>query len=271
MTLQLSGASRLIFIVGDPIAQVKSPAGVSAALQAAGQDALCVPAHVRPADLPQWWRGVTRAHNTDGLIVTVPHKMASAALCDTLSERAQFLQAVNTVRRMPNGAWHGDMFDGVGYVRALQAKGCNVRGKRVLLVGAGGAGSAIAHELVVSGVRELVLSDADADRAQALGQRLAALHMGQVRVWQGAAPPDACGCDVAINASPMGMNPGDPCPVQTHNLQAQQWVGCVITAPAISPLIAAARLAGCATVTGADMFAQVRDLMLDFFAAPHGR
>lgn len=104
MTLELNGATRLHYIVGDPIAQVKSPSGVSAELQARGRNALCVPAHVAPADLSAWAQGVSRAQNVDGLIVTVPHKFASFALCDSTTERAAFLGAVNVMRRRPGGA-----------------------------------------------------------------------------------------------------------------------------------------------------------------------
>ena len=150
-----SGATRVHLIVGDPIAQVKSPFGVTQAFEAAGRDAICVPAHVPPAALEAWWAGARRAQNLDGLIVTVPHKFACTAFCDQLSERAAFLGAVNTVRRNAQGQWEGDMFDGLGYVRALEKNGCQPRGLRALLVGAGGAGSAIAHSLVQAGVSRM--------------------------------------------------------------------------------------------------------------------
>jgi shikimate dehydrogenase len=146
-SLNLDGASRIHFIVGDPIAQVKSPAGVSQALQDAGLNALCIPAHVAPADLADWTAGVSLSKNVDGIIVTVPHKFAYFDLCATTSERGAFLKSINTLRRNPDGSWHGDMFDGLGYVKALALKGCSLQGKKALLVGAGGAGSAIAYSL----------------------------------------------------------------------------------------------------------------------------
>jgi shikimate dehydrogenase len=264
MTESLNGASRLHFIVGDPIAQVKSPAGMTQAFQARGHNALCVPAHVRPADLAGWLAGVSLAANVDGVIVTVPHKFAASALCATLSERAAFLGSVNTLRRNPDGSWHGDMFDGLGYVEAMQARGCQPAGRRALLVGAGGAGSAIAHALVTAGVAELVIFDPDEARQTRLAERLAALGCGSVR----AGPPDPDGLDIALNASPVGMRDGDPLPIDASRLQPHQFVGCVITAPAVPPLIAAARARGCPTMTGADMFARVRDRMVDFLLAP---
>ena len=255
-----SGATRVHLIVGDPIAQVKSPFGVTQAFESHGRDAICVPAHVAPADLVDWWAGAKRAQNIDGLIVTVPHKFACTAFCDVLSERAAFLGTVNTMRRDAQGRWHGDMFDGLGYVRAMEKNGCILQGKRALLVGAGGAGSAIAHSLVLAGVSELAIHDPDAQRRQSLMDRLNSLKLG--RVINGSANP--AGFDVAINATPIGMKADDPTPIDTAAIEGHMFIGCVITAPAITPLIDAARAKGCKTVTGADMFAQVRELMVEF-------
>jgi shikimate dehydrogenase len=256
----LSGATRLHFIVGDPIAQVKSPFGVTQAFEQAGLNALCVPAHVSPKDLGAWFAGVTASRNADGIIVTVPHKFDASAYCASKSERAEFLGAVNTLRRNPDGSWHGDMFDGLGYVQAIASKAYDLKAKKALLVGAGGAGSAISHSLVLAGVSELAIYDPDSVRAQSLIQRLDAL--GLAKVYAGSTDPQ--GFDVLINASPMGMAPGDPMPFAVEFIKASMFVGCVITAPAISPLIAAAQSVGCKTTTGADMFAQVRNLMVQF-------
>lgn len=260
MTDTLNGATRVHFIVGDPIAQVKSPAGVTQAFANHGRNAICIPAHVSAADLAGWTAGISKARNVDGIIVTVPHKFACRQLCATVSERAAFLGGVNTMRRNPDGTWHGDMFDGLGYVQAMRAKGCEPKGQRVLLVGAGGAGSAIAHALVVAGVSELAIHDADLARRDSLVQRLAGLGLAQVR----AGSPDPSGFNIAINATPIGMKEGDPHPIDSSKFTPAQFVGCVITAPAVPPMIQAARNAGCHTMTGADMFARVRDLMVTF-------
>jgi len=260
MTDTLNGATRVHFIVGDPIAQVKSPAGVTQAFQHAGRNAICVPAHVAPADLAGWCEGVSRAQNVDGIIVTVPHKFACASLCATTSDRSAFLGGVNTMRRNPDGSWHGDMFDGLGYVEAMRQQGGVIEGRRALLVGAGGAGSAIAYALVTAGVSELAIHDPDVVRRDSLVQRLSGLGLGRVV----AGSSDPSGYDIALNASPIGMKDGDPHPIDSSRFTPDMFVGCVITAPAVTPMIAAARARGCNTTTGADMFAQVRDLMVAF-------
>jgi shikimate dehydrogenase len=255
----LSGATRVIAIVGDPIAQVKSPAGVTATLQALGRNAVVIPAHVAPADLADYVRGMGRARNVDGLIMTVPHKFAAFALCGTVTERARFLGAVNTLRRNVDGSWHGDMCDGLGFVRAIRQAGCVLDGTRVLLVGAGGAGSAIGQALLDSGAAELAIHDADTARRDTLIQRLGP----RARVGS----DDPSGFDVVANASWCGMQPGDPYPVQVELLTAQMFVGDVITAPAVTPLVQAARDLGCRTQTGGGMFTAVCALMVEFFTA----
>jgi len=259
----LSGATRVHFIVGDPIAQVKSPAGVTQAFQDHGRNAYVIPAHVKPADLGAWLDGVSLARNVDGIIVTVPHKFACHDLCATHSGRAAFLRTVNTMRRNADGTWHGDMFDGLGFVSAMLDNGCDPAGQSALLVGAGGAGSAIAHALVMAGVSALAIHDPDVTRRDTLVQRLSSLNRCPVR----AGSTNPSGFHIVLNASPVGMQAADPIPVQVEHIDASMFVGCVITQPAITPLIAAARTAGCRTMTGAHMFGRVRDLMVEFLLA----
>jgi len=256
----LDGATRLNLIIGDPIAQVKSPAGVTALLQAKGSNAIVVPIHVSAADLDAFLKGMSLARNLDGIIVTVPHKFAAYRHCSTVSDRARFLQAVNVMRRNADGSWHGDMCDGQGFVAAIEAAGAILPGKRALLVGAGGAGSAIAYALVLAGVGALAVYDGDDARCDALITRLQQLD--KVSIFRGSADP--AGFDVIVNATPSGMRAGDPYPVNVKHLSSEMFVGDVVTLPAVPPLIAAARETGCKTQTGSGMFEKVRDLMVDF-------
>ena len=261
----LSGSSRLYLIVGDPIAQVKSPAGVTAALQALGHDAWMLPAHVAPADFTTWFAGISTMRNCDGVLITVPHKFAAVAACATLSPRAKFLGTVNMLRCNADGTWHGDMSDGLGMLRALRDLGCAPAGLRALVVGAGGAGSAIAHALIEAGVRDLAIHDPDMNRRSALIARLQPVAP-TTTIAHGSADPS--GFDIVINASPMGMQSSDPLPCDVTRLTAQTWVGDVVTLPAIPPLIETARAIGCKAVTGTDMAASVGGLIVDFFLQP---
>lgn len=259
----LSGETRLVAIIGDPIAQVKSPAGVTAAMAERGRNAICVPIHVAPSDVDAFIRGASRAKNLDGIIVTVPHKFAAEAHCATATERARFLGAVNTMRRNGDGTWHGDQLDGEGFVQGIRAAGCVTEGRRTLMAGAGGAGSSIALALLEAGVADLAIHDDDAVRRDALVDRLRARHGAKVS----AGSPDPTGYTLIVNATPAGMRAGDPLPFDAARLDAAMFVGDVITRPAVTPLIEAARHRGCGTQVGGGMFAAVSTLIVDFLLA----
>jgi shikimate dehydrogenase len=258
-----SGATRVFFIVGDPIAQVKSPSGVTRLMRARGADAVVVPAQVAPADLADFFATAQRLRNVDGIIVTVPHKFAAAEVCAGLTPRARSIGAANVMRRDAQGRWFGDMCDGDGHVAGLRGAGCEPAGRRALLVGAGGAGSAIAHALVDAGVAALAVHEADAARREALLRKLAAY--GRVPVRAGSADPG--GFDLVVNATPAGMRAGDPLPVQVERFSPGTFVSEVITVPAVTPLLEAARAQGLGTMTGVAMFEAVCERMVDFFLA----
>lgn len=263
MTIDLSGATRVIAIVGDPIAQVKSPAGVTKRMHELGHDVVCIPLHVSPADFGAFMAVSRTLRNLDGIIATVPHKFSALLACAVASERATFTGAANILRRTADGAWHGDMVDGVGFVAAQRRAGFDPVGRRALLVGAGGAGSAIAFALLEAGVATLAVHDADTQRRDALVARLSERFAGRVAVGGG----DASGFDMVANATPMGMREGDPYPVDVGSLRTGMHVGDVVTVPEVTPLIAAARAAGCTTQTGVGMFNEVLGLMVAFFGA----
>jgi shikimate dehydrogenase len=256
-----SGATRVIFIVGDPIAQVKSPHGVTESLRQRRADAIVVPAHVKPADIDAFFALTERMPNVDGIIVTVPHKFDAARLCAHVSARAKSIGAANVVRRGDDGRWQADMCDGEGYVAGLRQAGCEPKGKRALLVGAGGAGSVIAHALVDGGVAALALHEADVARRESLAAKLRTY--GPVAPSVGSTDPS--GFDLVINATPMGMKPDDPLPIDAGRLDRATFVGDVVTMPPVPPLIEAARALGCGTMTGAGMFEAVRDRMVNFY------
>jgi shikimate dehydrogenase len=270
----LSGETLIVPILGDPVAQVKSPDGITAQFAGRGVNGVVVPLQIGVRDLDALLAGLGASASVAGLIATVPHKFSLAAHCATLTERARFLGSVNVARRNADGTWHGDQVDGAAFVAALQ-RSCakntamarffahELRGVRALQVGAGGAGSAIALALLAAGVGHLRLHDVDPTRRDALAGRLRE-RFGE-RVSTGAPDPD--GFDVVANATPMGMREGDPYPVDVARLQPETRVGDVVTKPAVPPLIAAAREVGCATSTGSDMFARVAGLIVDFLTA----
>lgn len=260
MLEQLSGETRLYFTVGFPIAQVKSPGGITRGFEARGADAVLVPIEVPPDRIDAFFELAAGVANLDGMVATVPYKFRAHAACATVSGRAELLGVANVMRRNPDGGWHGDMTDGIGFCNAVRAKGVDPAGRRALLVGAGGAGSAIGLSLLDAGVAELAVFDLDPGRRDALVARLSTRH----RNVAAAADADPTGFALVANASPAGMRPGDPLPVAAAMLAPAMYVGDVVTAPAVPPLIVAARAAGCTTSTGTEMYEAQVDAIADF-------
>src|SRR5229473_421504 len=173
MLPRLSGETRIHLIVGDPIGQTKSPAGLTRVFAERGIDAVCIPMQVAVADIDGFMAAAKRVQNIEGIVVTVPHKLAATRHCDVLSERSRALAAVNVMRRETDGRWSGDMTDGIALVAALRAAGCEPKGRNALVVGAGGAGSAVVLALAEAGAR-VAVHDIDTARRDDLIRRLAA-------------------------------------------------------------------------------------------------
>ena len=260
MLEMLSGETRLFPIIGDPIVFVKSPQQLTGGFAARGHNGVCVPMQVPRGSLDGVMRGLALVPNIDGLLITMPHKFTAFAYCATASDRAKRLGVVSVMRRNPDGSWHGDMLDGLAFVKAQKDQGARPEGARVLLVGAGGAGSAIAIALLESGVRELIVHDTDSARVAQLIAVVADLGSGRIV----AGPPDPTGCDMVCNATPLGLAPEDRLPVAAHLLTASMFVGDVIAGHGMTPLLRAARAAGCDTADGVQMVTAVQEMMLDF-------
>ena len=152
------------------------------------------------------------------------------------------------------------MLDGLAFVKAQKDHGAEPEGARVLLIGAGGAGSAIAIALLEAGVDELIIHGADKSRVAALIELLSGI--GQRRVSAG--PPDPTGCDLVCNATSMGMEDDDPLPVNAALLRSSMFVGDVIAGHGLTAFLQAAESAGCKTANGGHMVEAAQDVMADF-------
>ena len=265
MSIQLNGSTRLYFVVGHPIKQVKSPEGVTLELIGKGLNAIVPPADVHPDHFPAFIENTKNMLNTDGVVVTVPHKITALECCDQVTDRAKFIGAVNTIRRCDAG-WEGDMLDRTGMVQAIKLKNIQLENKRAILAGAGGAGKAIAYELLLAGVSELAIFDVDATRQQQLVEHLNALGKGKVIAHDN----DPTGFDVIVNATPMGMNGDLSSAFQLDKLSSAMSVADVVTSPEKTPFVSKALELGCTAVKGTDMFIQVRDLMVNFLLEQQG-
>ncbi len=256
----INGDTRLFPIIGDPIKYVKSPERLTAGFAARGHNGVCIPALVAEAALADVMRAVSVIQNVDELLITMPHKFKIAAYCATTSDRTKLLGAVSVMRRNADGSWHGDMLDGLAFLKAQENAGAKPAGARVLMIGAGGAGCAIAVALLEAGVRELIIHDRDKGRATDLLRVISALGKGRASL----GPPDPTGFDLVCNASSAGMSADDELPVAAGLLRPTMFVGDVIAGHGTTPFLQAALRAGCKTANGDQMVDAVQEMMLDF-------
>lgn len=258
--IHLDGATQLLGIIGDPVAQVKAPAPLTQLLQTRGLNAVLVPLHARTRHLAALLDTLAVTDNVRGLIVTVPHKQTVASLPVTLSPRAAQCGAVNLLRRQDDG-WYGDLLDGLGFVRGLLHAGIDPRGVAICMIGAGGAASAIAFALFEAGAHSVRVCDIDADKRDGLVRRLRS-EGHAAAPWDGI---DTRGAGLLVNATPVGMRADDPLPLPVSSLHASLAVAEVIMQPAVTPLLEAARAIGCRVQPGRRMMDEQLALMLAFF------
>jgi shikimate dehydrogenase len=155
------------------------------------------------------------------------------------------------------------MFDGEGFVRGVERKGERIRGRRVLMFGAGGAGSAIACALAGAGVESIAIIDPDGGRVEALAD---ALHHAFPDCDVAAASSKPTGVDMIVNASPVGMRPGDGMPGDVGSLSADTLVGDVVISDSPTALIQHGLANGCHCVNGHDMHSGQIEAIMNFFA-----
>ncbi|WP_232220999.1 shikimate dehydrogenase [Paracoccus sp. J39] len=253
-------------IIGDPIIYARSPVSMTQEFRIRGENRICVPMQVPQDALAAVLDGLSRVPNVDGVLVTMPHKTAGFAHCASVSARSRLLRVVSVMRRDAKGGWHGDIMDGLSFVRAQIDNGARPQGARALLLGAGGAGSAIAIALLDAGVAELIIHDTDADRAAQLVASLTPLGKGRVTT----GPADPAGCTMVCNATPLGMSDDDPLPVDPTLLRPEMFVGDVIAGHGETAFLREARAAGCRTANGDQMVDAAVSIMADFIAGKDG-
>jgi shikimate dehydrogenase len=258
----ISGKTRLIAHLGYPTESFKAPMIYNPYFAKYGIDAVVVPMGCKAEEYPAFLRLVFKLSNIHGALITMPHKVTTAALMDELSVSAKVAGACNAVRPGAGGALVGDMFDGEGFVRGVLRKGRVLAGARVLVAGNGGVGSAIAASLAKAGVAELALFDAYAPVMTGLAGRLRA-NYPDLAVTTGSIDP--AGYDVVVNATPLGMNAGDPLPMDVNRIAPSTFVGEVVMKQEITPFLAAARARGCEFQVGTDMLFEQIPAYLEFF------
>ncbi len=247
---QITGATRLVALIGDPIEAVRSPQLLNGLFDQERRDTVCFALHVPSAALATVFAGLKAIRNLDGILVTMPHKRAALSLVDGLHDTAADVGAVNIVRREPGGRWVAANFDGLGCVLGMRWDGIEPAGRRVLIVGAGGAGRAIAFAVAQAGAAKLTISDQDEATAFHLSEAVqTAVPHCETR--PGSADPD--GYEIVVNATPLGMKPDDPLPLDPGRLNSQAALVDIVTKSDPTPLRMEAGRRGCKVQGGSAM------------------
>jgi len=262
LNASIAGDTRLFIIVGDPIAQARSPAVFNEIFQKMDVNAVLVPMQIPAASLKAAIDGLKTIKNLDGIVVTVPHKIALAAQVDQLLPIAQRVGAINCMRRTDSGEWIGEMYDGEGFVLGLRKQGHAPKGMKVFQAGAGGAGKAVAHALASAGVQSLRLVDVDTAKQDALVAELKTLYP-DVEVSVGTFEPS--GVDMAVNATPCGMAAGDALPFSIDRLDRGALVADLIMKPEKTKLLLRAEEMGHKTHLGRHLLQSQAEIIATFF------
>jgi shikimate dehydrogenase len=261
----LNGDTRLIAHLGYPTTTFKSPMIYNPWFAKHGINAAVVPLGVRAENFGDAFPEICRFTNFHGALITMPHKVSVIAFLDDVSTAVNVAGSCNAVRRDHEGRLVGDMFDGEGFVRGAARRGRSLKDKRVLVVGSGGVGSAIAASSAAAGANEIALYDVSQAAMEAVAERLGQSYP-KLKVTSGSNDPD--GFDVVINATPLGMKSGDPMPVDVSRLSPSTYVGEVVMKQETTAFLAAARAKGCEIQIGIDMLFEQIPAYLEFFGFP---
>jgi shikimate dehydrogenase len=236
-------------MIGTPVIQVKSPFLYNRYFAEQGMDAVMIAMDVPSDQISNHFEHMRAVPNYGGSIVTVPHKQAAVYSMDEISEGANTLKAVNVVRA-EKGRLIGDMVDGLGFMVAVRNQGLSMPGRRVAVIGAGGAGAAIALAIAQAGAAEMVIKEIRTERHEPL-ERL--LKQANPTIKLSFELQTLEGFDLAVNATPVGMNDDPRVPFPTETLSPRTLVADVVTNPKVTPWLAAALKKGCAVQYGAEM------------------
>lgn len=258
----ITGATELLVHIGDPIAQARAPMLINPLLDRQGWNAILIPMHVTSDHLGRALDGVRATRNIRGGIITMPHKVAVANLADELTPEARALGACNVIQRDRGGRITGSMLDGEGFVAGLAAAGTSVCGKQIFLAGAGGVALGIAFALAKHGAAGIAVFNRSPERTEALRSKVGvAFPEVQIRILPA---PDPSGCDIAINATALGMKVNDPVPMQIEQLTPSMVAAEVVISDEPTPFLAAAIMRGCRIQPGLAMLEAQIGLMITF-------
>jgi len=252
----LTGHTRIVGVIGDPVEHSRSPQMHNAAFAKAGLDYVYVPFHVRPNDLAAAIAGF-KAINVVGINVTLPHKQAVISHLTSISREAELIGAVNTLTFTDEGI-HGDNTDAPGVLRALEEnENMSVPvGENVVVLGAGGAARAVVVALALAGVASITIANRTVERAVALAEEMAhkaGISMQGLGLADAQLPVAVRESMLLINTATVSMDATHPLLISADWLQPNTIVYDIVYTPPVTPLMRAAAARGCETLGGIGM------------------
>lgn len=261
--MEITGKTKVFFMIADPIEHVRTPEVLNPMFRARGIDAVMVPAHFTAETFAGGWKAMRSMSNLGGLVVSVPLKDQALAMSDRVLALAARIGVANVVRRNPDGTMVATNLDGLGFLKGMLSGGSDAKGRDVLLLGAGGAGRAIAVTLIDTEIASLRVYDRDAAKASALAEDVARL-CPRLSVSHGWNQLDDA--TLVINATPLGLHPNtDAMPLDVSALHPGVLVADIVMKPRNTPLLQAANARGCDLRFGAGMLDTQLELMLAHF------
>lgn len=260
--MEITGQTKIMFILADPVSHIRGSVILTQKLNEAGCNVAVSPLHVKAADLGTVIATMRLLHNVPGFGITIPHKIPVRQYLDSETPRAAKVGSVNFVKRDSDGRLTGDNVDGVGFVDGLTRSGISLIGKRVLQIGAGGAGRSIAFSIAEAGAVALSISNRTAEKAASLA---AAVKAAYPACDARAGGLDPSGFDVVVNTTSVGMKPADPLLIDPDKLTADMAVAEIIMSPEMTPLLLAAQRQGCKISLGKHMLEEQVRRVRDFF------
>ncbi len=259
----INGKTRVVGIVADPIEHVRTPERFNAYMRELDCNAVLVPFHVRPENFAAFVASLPAMCNLAGLVVTIPYKESVLPLCTELTDAARQIGAVNVLRiDHESDALIGTNLDGEGFACGLLGQDHSIRGQHIYIAGAGGAAKAIAHALANSGAASIGIYNRTESRSRQLVQELRAHHPRlQVEI----AGPVPEHCTLAVNATALGLKPGDGLPFELDRLPVGALVAEVVMNPDMTPLLQAAAERGHSVHLGRHMVDAQIGAMARFF------
>lgn len=253
---KLTGHTRIVGVIGDPVEHSRSPQMHNAALAKAELDYVYVPFHVRPCDLGDAIAGF-KAINVVGINVTLPHKQAVIPSLTSISREAELIGAVNTLS-FNAGEIHGDNTDAPGVLRALEEdENMSVPvGEDVVVLGAGGAARAVVVALALAGVASITIANRTVEKAVSLAEEMAqktGVTMHGMGLTDARFRDAVYQCVLLINTATTSMDANHPLLISADWLQQRTIVYDIVYTPPVTPLMQAANARGCRTLGGIGM------------------